>query len=109
MRIVVTTCVAVILISIVAFAQEINGAALYKKHCATCHGEDGKGKAALANMFKIEPEKLDLTTSDVKNNTDEELLKAINDGINKMPAYKDKLNQEEQKEVLKYIRHLGEK
>lgn len=92
-----------------SFAQEATGEALYKKHCVTCHGQDGKGKPALAGMFKVEPEKLDLTTADVKNDSDEELLKVINDGVNKMPAYKDKLTQEEQKEVLKHIRHLGGK
>lgn len=95
---------AMALFSAIVFAEEPSGEALYKKNCAACHGEDGKGKPALAKMFKIEEEKLDLTTSDVKNDSDEELLKVINDGINKMPAYKDKLTQEEQQELLKYIR-----
>ncbi len=95
------------MVSTVAFAQEPAGEASYKKYCVTCHGEDGKGKPALAKMFKVEPEKLDLTTADVKNDLDEGLLKIIDGGVNKMPAYKDKLTQEEQKEVLKHIRQLG--
>ncbi len=106
---IVAACLALIMISAVSFAQDSAGEALYKKHCVTCHGEGGKGKAALASMFKVEPEKLDLTTADVKNDSDEELLKVINDGVNKMPAYKDKLTQDEQKEVLKHIRQLGGK
>lgn len=88
----------------VVFPQDNTGVALYKKNCAICHGDDLKGKPALAGMLKIEPERLDLTTDDVQNDTDEELLKVINDGIEKMPAYKDKLTQEEQKDILKYIR-----
>lgn len=109
MRIITTACLMMVVISTIVFAQEPSGEALYKKQCVTCHGEDGKGKPALASMFKVEPEKLDLTSADVKQDSDEELLKAIDEGVNKMPAYKDKLSQEEQKEVLDYIRKLGER
>ena len=43
-----------------ALAQEAGeGAALYEKHCATCHGIDGTGKGPMAGVLLIQP--IDLT------------------------------------------------
>ena len=41
-------------------AQDVEaGAQLYERHCATCHGIDGKGKGPMAGVLLIQP--IDLT------------------------------------------------
>jgi len=41
-------------------AQDVDaGAQLYERHCATCHGIDGKGKGPMAGVLLIQP--VDLT------------------------------------------------
>jgi mono/diheme cytochrome c family protein len=79
------------------------GKALYTKNCQGCHGADGKGNAA---MVKAMGEKgLNITTKEVAQMPDEQLLKVISDGAGKMP--KSKLSKAEQKQVLDYSRTLA--
>lgn len=35
--------------------EEVSGAILYQRHCAACHGEDGRGAGSAADIFKIRP------------------------------------------------------
>ena len=43
-----------------ALAQDVaEGAVLYERHCATCHGIDGKGQGPMAGVLLIQP--IDLT------------------------------------------------
>lgn len=77
---------------------------IYDAKCATCHGKDGKGKAAMAKMFKVSPSALDLTSTEVFGTKDEEFLKIIAKGKNKMPAYEKQLKSGEIESVLQYIR-----
>ncbi len=89
-------------VSRVMAADAEAGKALYTKNCASCHGADGKGNPA---MIKALGEKgLNLTTEDVKKQSDEQLAKVIADGAGKMP--KSKLSKAEQKQVLEYTRTL---
>jgi mono/diheme cytochrome c family protein len=79
------------------------GKALFEKSCAGCHGKDGKGNPGMA---KVLGEKgLNITTKEVAQTSDEKLLKVIAGGSGKMPALK--LNKEEQKEALSYVRSLA--
>ena len=79
------------------------GKAVYEKSCVGCHGKDGKGNPAMA---KVLGEKgLDLTSKEATQKSDEELLKIIVEGAGKMPAQKS-LSQDEQKQVLAYVRSL---
>lgn len=82
---------------------------LYDTKCASCHGKDGKGKPAMAKVFKVEPKALDLTSEGIAGKKDEELLKIIAEGKNKMPSYAKQLKAEEQKSVLRYMRSLAPK
>lgn len=82
---------------------------IYDTKCASCHGKDGKGNKAMAKVFKVEPAALDLTSSTITDKKDEELLKIIAEGKNKMPAYGKQLKAEQQKSVLQYIRGLAPK
>ena len=80
------------------------GKALFEKSCAGCHGKDGKGNPAMAKA--LGEKGLDLTTKDVKQKSDDQLLKVIVEGSGKMPAQKS-LTKEEQKQVLGYVRSLA--
>ena len=91
-------------VSQVVAADAQTGKAVYDKNCTSCHGADGKGNPA---MIKALGEKgLNIVTKEVKEQSDEKLLKVIAEGAGKMPASK-KLSKDEQKQVLDYTRSLA--
>jgi cytochrome c oxidase cbb3-type subunit III len=81
------------------------GKAQYDKLCVSCHGADGKGNPAMAKAMGEKG--LNLTTKEVKDAKDEDLLKVITGGRGKMPASGKSLSKAEQKEVLDFVRSLG--
>jgi mono/diheme cytochrome c family protein len=81
------------------------GKAVYTSNCQSCHGADGKGNAAMAKA--LGDKGLNLTSSDVKAMSDDDLMKIIADGRGKMPAYGKKLNKQQQTDVLAYTRSLA--
>lgn len=85
-----------------AFADEAKGADVYKGKCAMCHGPDGKGQTAMGKNMKLR----DLGSSDVQNIHDSELKTLIENGKNKMPAYKGKLTDKQIEDVIQYVRSL---
>lgn len=80
----------------------------YAKSCASCHGKDSEGNAAMAGVFKVDPSALDLADDTTLAKSDEELSKIIADGMNKMPAYKGKIADGLISEIIVYIRSLKE-
>ena len=83
-----------------AFAQENEvGAAVYKKRCLMCHGEDGVGDTKAGKMTKTP----DMNTAEWKNGkTVADLEKTLREGLGKMPKYEGKLSDEELKAVSEY-------
>jgi len=78
-----------------------DGAEVYGKNCASCHGKDGKGETTMGKKAKVK----DYTDAKVQASfTDAEALKVILEGKEKMKAYKDKVTEAEAKEVVAYIR-----
>ena len=75
---------------------------LYSQKCKSCHGTDGKGKAAMTKALKIDLEKLDLSLSSTKS--DEELMKITAEGVEKMPGFGKNLKKEEIAGLVHYIR-----
>ena len=84
--------------SVPARADDPNGVDLYAKKCLFCHGKDAKGKPG-------KPE-LDLTKEATTSKTDQELAGLVKNGVNRMPAYKDKLSDAEIKSIVDYLRTL---
>lgn len=82
-------------------------AKLYAQKCASCHGKDGKGAPAMAKMFKVDIALLDLVDEATLKKKDEELDALTAKGINKMPAYADKMKAEEISALTKYFRSLA--
>ena len=84
-------------------APKTDGAALYKKNCAACHGAKMEGNPAMAKMFKLEPASLDLKSKATAAKTDEALAKVVSDGAGKMPGYKKSLSPAEIKALVAYF------
>jgi cytochrome c6 len=78
----------------------------WENHCAKCHGADGKGQTKAGKKLKVK----DYTDAKVQAAMkDEEIIKAtaegvIDNGKEKMKAYKDELSAAEIKEFVAYIR-----
>lgn len=85
----------------------------WNKMCKSCHGEDGKGKTKMGEKLQVK----DFSAPDFqKALTDKKALDAITNGVkdektgkDKMKGYKDKLSEDQAKELVKYIRSLAAK
>lgn len=84
-----------------------DGKKIYDKKCASCHGKDGKGNAAMLKMLKVDISLLNLIDKGTQDKTDEELISTTTKGINKMPAYGKELKDEEIKGIISYFRSLA--
>ena len=81
----------------------------WTKHCAKCHGEDGKGQAAMGKKLGVK----DYTDAKVQEKMkDEEMVKATKEGVKdadgkiKMKAFGDVLTDDEIKALVKHVRAL---
>ncbi len=84
------------------------GKKLYARHCASCHGPQGKGDGGMA-LAGGAPSDLTDETWDY-GSTDGEIFTAIRDGVSAdMLAYKDKLNDQQIWQVVAFIRSLAPK
>jgi len=84
------------------------GKKLYQRHCAACHGPNGKGDGGMA-LSGGEPSDL---TDDVwdHGSSDGEIFVVIRDGVSAdMLAYKEKLTEKQIWQVVNYIRSIGPK
>jgi mono/diheme cytochrome c family protein len=78
----------------------------WEKHCAKCHGPDGKGKTKMGEKLEIK----DYSTAKVQDELkDEKMIKAIKDGVKdgdktKMKAFGETLSDDEIKALVKYVR-----
>ena len=80
-------------------AEKPNGQALYARRCVMCHGRGGKGFAAIKSQDFTDPK----WQAAVK---DEELFDVVKNGKKEthMPAFGDKLNDEEIQAIVAHIR-----
>ena len=78
-------------------------AALYNKHCATCHGKDGRAKTFKAKYNKAR----DLTDADWQAGvTDERLFNSITRGRDKMPSFGKRLSAAQVESLVAHVRRL---
>ncbi|MCQ4575069.1 MAG: cytochrome c [Candidatus Brocadiales bacterium] len=94
--------------AMVVVGAEIDAKALYKEHCTPCHGVDGrgtdlgKGLAAMAEGIEF-PDFNDPEWQ--KRTTDERMIEQITNGSpGRMFSFKEKMNGEEMKAVVVYVR-----
>lgn len=83
------------------------GKELFTAKCALCHGQDGQGKPAMAKMFSVPAQSMNLILQRTTKKTDNDLKAVVLNGRGKMPAFKDKLKDAEISAVLGYIRSLA--
>jgi mono/diheme cytochrome c family protein len=84
------------------------GKKLYQRYCASCHGPRGKGDGGMS-LSGGTPSDLTDDAWDF-GSTDGEIFVAIRDGVSSdMLAYKEKLNEKQIWQVVRYIRSLGPK
>ena len=78
----------------------------WDNNCASCHGSDGKAQTKTGKKLKIK----DYTDASVQAAMkDEEMVKAITDGVKvdgkeKMKAFKDEISTAEITDLVAYIR-----
>lgn len=99
---------AILLIFAIAVTPALlaaDGAAVYKSKCATCHGADGKGQTPMGKKMGLR----DLGSPDVQKQTDKQLYDWTAVGKGKMPAYKDKLSDDEIKALVAHMRTFAKK
>ena len=82
------------------------GRVIYLEQCVVCHGPEGRGDGPEAPFLSPRPASLISAGSSVKS--DAESLAVIANGKPRsaMPAWKDRLSEEQRREVLAYIRSL---
>jgi mono/diheme cytochrome c family protein len=109
-RTIAAVILAIGLVPTVAAAEPAIGRT-FKAKCASCHGEDGKGKTKEGEKQKIG----DMTSADwQKSLTDEKMKAAILDGFTRekggvkqeMRPLKDKLTPEQVDALVGYVRGL---
>jgi mono/diheme cytochrome c family protein len=79
------------------------GKDLYVRHCAACHGTEGKGDGY--KLLGADP--ANFTSPSIKGKSDADLLKTIHEGKRNMPAWKVRLSDQQSRDVLAYIRTLS--
>ena len=82
------------------------GKGVYAKHCAACHGADGKGNDALAKMMKVTIPPM--ASKEVQGLSDADLSKVITEGKGKMPPMKT-LSSADVANVVAFIRSIAQK
>ncbi len=82
------------------------GLQVYENHCRSCHGRYGDGKGDRASELSVAPG--DFTDASKMNSlTDGELYWQITKGRRPMPAFENKLNEQQRWDAVDYIRTFG--
>jgi mono/diheme cytochrome c family protein len=89
-----------------AAADADAGKAVFLKKCATCHGQAGEGKDAMAKMLKVELRHLG--SKEVQSRSDAELKKTVVEGTGKMKPVKD-IDDKTADDIVAYLRTLAKK
>jgi len=73
-------------------------ASMFRQNCAICHGLEADGKEMNGVMIPS------LRYGEAANKTEEEIYTQIHDGKLPMPSFKNQLNDDEIKRMVKFIR-----
>ena len=85
-------------------ANASSASQLYAKHCAECHGKDGRGQTKKGKFSHAR----DLTEAKWQDDvSDERIFNSIMNGRNvrgNMPAFSDKLNEKDTDALVSFVR-----
>lgn len=96
-------CVSLLLLPFLSYGAEA-GKTLFTNRCQSCHGADGKGNQAMAKALQANIP--DLTSKEIGQKPDAEILEALSKGRGKMPPATG-LSEKELKDLLGYIKGLA--
>jgi mono/diheme cytochrome c family protein len=98
-------CAMLSAVAFAAGAESSSGAELWRRRCAMCHGDDGRGHTQVAERTPMP----DLTSAGWQSShSDEQIRAAIRlGGRDPMPAFKDRLTSEDLDALIRFIRALG--
>jgi cytochrome c6 len=99
-RVIQIACVLGIAL-VASSARADDGAALYERKCATCHGKDGKGRTRMGEKLGLK--ELAAVVAGGPPVKAADLERIVRDGKGRMPAFKDKLSDAEIKSVAAYV------
>jgi len=93
-------------------ADPAAGKALYERHCAQCHGEQGKGDGPAADLVYPRPRDFTLALYKVRSTptgqlpTDQDLYRAISEGLpgTSMPPWKKYLSEAERWQLVHQVK-----
>src|SRR5215212_10912297 len=78
----------------------------YRRHCVSCHGNDGRAKTSKGKFSHARDLSDDQWQADV---SDERIFNSIMNGRNvrgNMPAFANKLNEKEANSLVEFVRRL---
>ena len=96
----------VLLGSVICARADETGKQLYQRDCQACHGPDGAGNPQLAKALQVDIPPV--TGAALKQKDEAEMLHIIAEGKGKMPGFAKKQSAEEQRQVLEYLKALGQ-
>jgi cytochrome c6 len=83
------------------YAQS-DAAKIFKTNCVLCHAADGSGNTSAGKVLQAK----DLRSDEVQKQSAAALVDVITNGKGKMPAFGNKINPEDVKSLVVYIRGL---
>jgi mono/diheme cytochrome c family protein len=86
-------------------AKTSPGQKVFQQRCAACHGADGSGDTMMGKQLQAK----DLRTAEVQKLSVDQMKKTVNAGQGNMPAFGDRLSDDEIAQVVTYVRTLGKK
>jgi DNA-binding beta-propeller fold protein YncE len=96
--------IAVIFLLNTLLYGQTDGAMIFKAKCSKCHGTDGTGDTELGSAMHVP----DLHATEVQKASDAELFEVIKSGMGaQMPSFKDKLSDDQIKQLVSYVREFG--
>ena len=87
-------------------AQEVPVTETYRRQCASCHGEEGRGDGRVARRYNPRPTDF-RDPEGVAALSDEELLQIIAEGRGSMPAFDEVLPLEVLLDLVRHVRQLS--
>ena len=78
---------------------------VYKANCAPCHGAAGDGNTPAGKRFQVPS----FSSPEVLKQSDSDLMTVARNGKGKMPAWHNKLSDDQLNELVGYIHSLQKK